>query len=371
MIVELVSALRASAKRAANVFSKQITVEGYPNTSPDLAVDYKHPLMWITAGDMASANIMLDHIRIRWLRENGDFRPKDEGAPKSANPAYQEFYAYPNGWIVRAAHKAGREDISSPGLKYLLALQDGKKGGFYTHAPEAQDGITDVITTAHLGLVCLEAGHRDRAVHAGNYLCDTIERQPSLKTGFYLRRDVSGECIVEFPSEAAPLYMISKTEPKQLYFMIAYPIAYLVELHKITGDEQFLVGAKLYAEFALSCHESVLSCEFSHKLAWALSELYCLVSEPQYLEAIKRISDYFISMQDAGGLWFSDDPLKCYDQSAEIVCWFLEISKNLEPKKKLEVSSGCAFFGADAAEGKEQDTAACVYAKAAFGNTFG
>jgi len=333
MIPELVAALRASAKRAASVFSERLTADGYVTAPRDLAVDYKHPLMWLAIGDVAKSNRVFDHIHAHWLRENGDFHPEDPCAPKSGNPAYQEFYAYTNGWIVRAANKAGRDDISAPGMEYLFALQDSGTGGFYTHAPEVGDGVTDVITTAHLGLVCLEAGHRDRAVHAGNYLCDTIAKQPSRKTGFYLRRDSSGECIVEFPGDAAPICMVSKTEPNQLYFMIAYPIAYLVELHKATGDEKYLVAARKYADFALSCHESVLACEFSHKLAWALSELYSLVPEPQYLEAVERITDYFISIQGEDGLWFSDDPLKCYDQSAEIVCWFVEIGNNVQSKK--------------------------------------
>ncbi len=335
MIPKLVAALRSSAKRAVAVFSERITAGGYAVAPRDLAVDYKHPLMWLAVGDMAKSNMALDHIHANWLLENGDFRPGAPDAPKSENPAYQEFYAYTNGWIVRAANKAGREDISVPGMKYLLALQDAETGGFYTHAPEVGDGVTDVITTAHLGLVCLETGHRDRATRAGDYLCDTLTMQPSLKAGFYLRRDTAGECMVEFPGDAAPICMISKTEPNQLYFMIAYPIAYLVELHKATGNEKYMAAAKGYTDYALCCHESVLACEISHKLAWALLELYILVPDPQYLEAVKRITDYFTSIQHEDGLWFSDDPLKCYDQSAEIVCWFIEISNRLEAKKNL------------------------------------
>ena len=131
-----------------------------------------------------------------------------------------------------------------------------------------------------------------------------------------------------------------------------------------------MVAAKEYADFALGCHESVLACEFSHKLAWALSELYSLIPEPQYLEAVKRITDYFISIQREDGLWFSDDPLKCYDQSAEIVCWFIEIANNLQPKKKLDLGSGRAFFGADAGEGKLKVEAECVKDGSAFDKTF-
>ena len=335
MITELTEELKESAKRATSFFSRKITPEGYPKVLRDIAIDYKHPLMWIIVGDMVRANQMLEHVRNFWLRKNGDFKPLGEGIPKSMNPAYQEFYAYTNGWIVRAANKALRDDISIPGVKYLLNLQSVKTGGFYTHDPLINDGITDVLTTAHLGFVCLEAGYCDNAVYAGDYLCVSIEMQPNLEIGFYLRRNASGESVVKPPDEAALIYLVSKNKPNQLYFMVAYPIAFLVELYKVTSDEKYLQAAKSYAEFLLGCHKSVLSCEFSHKLAWALSNLYSVVPDLRYLDTIKHITDYFISIQEENGLWFSDESLKCYDQSAEIVCWFLEIAANLELSKSL------------------------------------
>ena len=332
MLTELITVLRTSASKASSLFISRMSATGVYPVKEDLAAYFKHPLMYFTLGEVERANQILSYIASKYLREEGDFF-SEEGGPKSENPAYQEFYAYINGWIIIAASKLNREDIIVPGLAYLSALQDLKTGGFYTHNPKLKDGITDVITAAHIGLVHLEAKKIAEAIAAGNYLCETLSIQPKLDSIFYLRRDAAGSCIVEFPKEETSICVINKFEPNQLYFMIAYPISYLVELYKITKDSKYIEAAREYAAFALTCHESVFSSEYSHKLAWALSELYKFFPESTYLEAIKRIIDYFISIQDKDGLWFSDDELKCYDQSAEIICWFTKIRNNLESKK--------------------------------------
>lgn len=336
MLTELIATLRASAQRASEVFiSRMIAGGAYSSVKEDLAVYYKHPMMYLSLRDYERAMASTNHIVMRYLRENGDFSSVEKGTPKSSNPAYQEFYAYTNGWIVRAANKLGREDITTPCLSHLTTLQDSKTGGFYTHDPNANDGITDVITTAHLGLVHLESGRLDVAIAAGDYLKETLNMQPKIEYKFYLRRDISGNCVTKFPNEAILFNLVNKSDPNQLYFMIAYPMAFLVELHKMTEESKYLETARGYADFAFGCHETVFSCEFSNKLAWALSKLYAFMPESMYLDAIRKITQYFISTQGEDSLWFSEDFLKCYDQSAEIVCWFMEISDNLESKDIL------------------------------------
>src|SRR3990167_9365624 len=288
MLTELITVLRTSASKASSLFISRMSATGVYPVKEDLAAYFKHPLMYFTLGEVERANQILSYIASKYLREEGDFF-SEEGGPKSENPAYQEFYAYINGWIIIAASKLNREDIIVPGLAYLSALQDLKTGGFYTHNPKLKDGITDVITAAHIGLVHLEAKKIAEAIAAGNYLCETLSIQPKLDSIFYLRRDAAGSCIVEFPKEETSICVINKFE------------------------------------------------------------LYKFFPESTYLEAIKRIIDYFISIQDKDGLWFSDDELKCYDQSAEIICWFTKIRNNLESKKKLDAESRSViergFFG--------------------------
>ena len=329
MLIKLIAALRTSYREAYATFANKLSADGtYPEIE-DIAIYYKHPLMYQLFGDENKANKILDHIKQTYLRDNGDFLPQG-GETKSSNLIYQEFYAYTNGWIIRAANKLHKDHIIHLGLGYLTTFENIKNGGFYTHNPQNNDGITDAITTAHLGLVNLEVKNIITATAAGNYLCELQSIQPDLNLGFYLRRDREGSCITDFTTESTLIHIVKKNEPNQLYFMLAYPIAFLIELYKNTKHDKYLRVAEQYADFALSCHPSVLACEFSHKLAWALSSLYEFNPKETYLQAVDKIVSFFISLQDQEKLWFSNDPLKCYDQSAEIICWFIEIAAILE-----------------------------------------
>lgn len=336
IIEDLRRELRTSIEKVSGAFRRSWLENGqYSEVLEDIAFYYKHPLMWDLLGEKAKANLVLNHIQAHYFREDGDFFPKEGSTKKSKNEAYQEFYTYTNGWIVRAAQQCGRADIASPGLAYLSTFFDARTGGFYTHLPGV-DGITDVITTAHLGLIHLEGKKLSKACAAGDYLVQTLTEQPDLAAGFYLRRDASGKSVLEFPSDAAAIFIVDKAKPEQLYFMIAYPIAYLAKLYEATNEKKYLNAAHAYAAFALACNESVFHCEFSHKLAWGLAELYKIDPKPTYLEAINKITHYFISEQGTDGLWFSAQPLKCYDQSAEIACWFMEIENSLGYRRTKE-----------------------------------
>ena len=209
-------------------------------------------------------------------------------------------------------------------------------GGFLTHDVSSEDGVTDAITTAHLGLAMLEAGKVDIATQAGKYLISLLNKQPNLEEGFYLRQNAEGKLLTEFSDDQRALVFIDTQKENQLYFMLAYPVAFLTLLEKSTKatwtavTPPYIKTAIEYMNFLLSCHESVYSSEFSHKVAWACSLLYTVVQDKRYIEMIDRISQAFIDKQDQSGLWYKDDPLKSYDQSAEIGLWFSEIRRNLE-----------------------------------------
>ena len=336
---DLSEQLSVSVNRALSFFLTSLSDDGVYTSAPeDIAVYYKHPMMYWLAGNILKADRIMSHIKITYLQSSGDFFPKNtEEDVKSLNRAYQEFYAYTNGWVVRAAYQLERKDIAASALPYLLRYQDNATGGFYTHNIKNQDGVTDVITTAHIGLVSLEAGYKNEAIRAGDYLCETLRLQPNLARGFYLRRGAYGECVTAFDKQAAPMFFIDKAKENQLYFMIAYPIAFLTELYQSTQLQKYLDSAIAYADFALACHPSVFSCELSHKLAWALIKLYEVTEKDYYFDASKCICEYFMAQQDRSGLWYSNDLVKSYDQSAEIVCWFSDIVctlKNMAEKKK-------------------------------------
>ena len=171
-----------------------------------------------------------------------------------------------------------------------------------------------------------------QAHSAGQYLIDMYNKQPELDKHFYLRSSRQGQLLTQFSREQAPLYTVETDQDNQLYFMLGYPCAYLALLYQATGSQLYLDTAVDYFQFVLNCQHALLSLN-SHKLAWAASLLYRLAGpDPQYLNAIATITDHFIKQQDNQGLWYTadNDPIKVYDQSAEIACWFLYIQSNLK-----------------------------------------
>ena len=98
-----------------------------------------------------------------------------------------------------------------------------------------------------------------------------------------------------------------------------------------TKDGKYLEAAKIYANFALQCNESVFCSNFSHKLGWGLSLLYKHNPDERYINAIERIADHFKELQGEEGIWFYPaDVNTAFDQSAEITLWMMEITQNLK-----------------------------------------
>jgi hypothetical protein len=217
----LCAKLAESAEQVISFLESKLQKDGsYGTEAKDIACYFKSPMLFLTGDRPHSADAVLNHIQTEFMIVDGDFRNSPD--TRSANGAYNEYASYMNGWIVRAAHRRGRTNISEPGYNYLKQYNLGENAGFLTNDVKAQSGVTDVLTAAHHGLVNLEMENMDIAISAGNYLCKALSRQPNLSEGFYLRRDKQGEVITQFSKEQAAFSFVSATEPNQLHFMIGY-----------------------------------------------------------------------------------------------------------------------------------------------------
>ncbi|AIT63682.1 hypothetical protein [Coxiella burnetii] len=332
-MLELCEKLSESALRTIQFFESQLKGDGsYGKEADDLSCYYKSPMMFILANRYHLAAKVLGYIHTKYMSKNGDFKTKP--SLKSIKPEYSEYWSYINGWIVRAAQKLDLNEISNPAYQYLLSFNTGNNKGFLTTL-SSNKNITDVLTTAHHGLINLERGQLATAISAANYLCDAIKNQPA-KGIFYLRFDSSGNAVVDFPKGQASFYSIDSNNSDQLYFMIGYPCAFLALMYKETKEKKYLNNAIAYFEFSATCH-GVFESNFSHKIAWAASILYQLTGKEQYLYSTEKICNYFLNIQGEDGLWYSNsDIYTAYDQSTEIACWFLDISNTLRPKKAFE-----------------------------------
>ncbi|CAF3294222.1 unnamed protein product [Rotaria sp. Silwood2] len=324
MTKSLAQNLFKSATKIVDYFLNDLQSNGsYRTEAKDLACYFKSPMMFISARNEKQANNILDYIKNIFLF-NGDFLTTID--KKSDQPEYIEYWVYINGWIVRAAQKLNRTDITDSAYNYLDAYSY-ENGGYLTNKNETNNnGITDILTTAHLGLLQLEHGNIERAIKAGNYLLKVFEKQSDLTNGLYLRLDKNDNLITNYSSEMSWAYIVRKNEPQQAYFMIGYPIGFLVLLYEKTNDKKFLQGAKDYMNFALTCNEHVYSSNMSHKLAWSAALLYKYddTLKEKYLDAIEKITTSLINQQSEQGI-FPGSINSSYDQSAEVAFWLLEI----------------------------------------------
>jgi hypothetical protein len=318
-----------AAERAVGWLSERLAEDGsFGPQADDVACYYKSPYLLALAGRPRDAGRLLDQVQRRFMREDGDFA--SAGDRKSANAAFQEYWAYPNGWIALGSLRLGRIDVAYPASAYLRA-HDAPCGGFYTHRRAADaDDVVDALTTAHLGLLALSFGDVRRAERAGAYLARLLDAQPDLDRGLYLRTASGGRIIDDFPADAAVFHVVSRVEPDQAYFMVGYPIAFLSRLAEATGDRGHLRTARDYLDFALSCEGNLRSSPLSHKVAWGAAILGRVAAEPQAIAVSKEIAAFLLDIQDAGGGWLpSEPPHTSFDQTAEIAIWMQEIAVEL------------------------------------------
>jgi hypothetical protein len=318
-----------AADRAVGWLSDQLGEDGsFGPQADDLACYYKSPYLLALSGRARDAGRLLDHVQRRFMREDGDFT--SAGDRKSANGAFQEYWAYPNGWIALGSLRLGRADVAYPAIDYLRA-HGASCGGWYTHRRTADgDDVVDALTTAHLGLLALSIGDVRRAERAGEYLARLLDAQPDLDRGLYLRTDSGGRIVDEFPADAAVFHLVSRVEPDQAYFMIGYPIAFLARLAEATGGHGHLRAARGYLGFALSCAGNLRASPLSHKVAWGAAVLGRVASEPRAIALAQQIAEFLVEIQDEGGAWLrSEPPHTSFDQTAEIAIWMQEIAVEL------------------------------------------
>jgi hypothetical protein len=330
-IKQLVAKLSTSVAQTISFFESQLNNDGsYDKIIQDIACYFKSPMLFLAANKLEKASLLLNYIKNNFMLSNGDFCTNNK--IKSINPAYNEYWSYTNGWILRAAIKLNFTDIIKKSSEYL-DLYHVKGRGFLTNCISENTETIDVLTVAHHGLVNLELDNLDTAILAGDYLFNIFDlQQDNINDGFFLRINKNGNLLREFSSDQKLFYCISKIEKNQLHFMIGYPSAFLTLLYLKTKNQKYLDLAKAYIDFSLSCDPSVYECNFSHKLAWAASLLYKATGDNQYLIIIDKMSNYFISNQ-CNGVWFKESLIDLYDQSAEIACWFIEIVNNIQSYK--------------------------------------
>lgn len=295
----------------------------------DLSCYYHVPTLLMLHGKWKRALTVLDFIKNQFMQPNGDFLSSKD--IKSENPAYCEFWNYMNGWIAVAAQRMGRFDISFPAWKFLDGFYNDQLGGWKPHRISNEEGVIDILSTAHLGLASLYFGNLDKAIACGSLLEKFFVEQKDLSK-FYLRMSSKGELIKNYPQEMAIFEHVNRHESNQPYFMIGYPIAFLIKLFQATSYPKYLEVAEYYFHWVYQCSGNLRAFFFSHKVAWGAALLAETTGSPQALELTRSIADYLVSTQDSNGSWLaSHEVLASCDQTVEIAIWLTEIANANEP----------------------------------------
>lgn len=326
-------AFLAASDKALKFLHTKLTSKEYQHQHQDIAFYFKGITALFLGGYTTHATSLLDYVKHTFLQPNGDIiSPNLENGKKSANEAYNEFWCYVNGWVAMAAQRMGRFDVATPVFNYMKTFAHPSLGGSTLKGPfnEAGGNICDVLSSSHLGLAALYFGDTNLAVSCGKFVTDIIQKQNE-EGKFYLRVDDSGVLVKDFPAEAAIFHVVSATEPNQAFFMLGYPMAFLVKLYQFTGNKSYTNAAEEIFEFCSCCHESIYSFHLAHKVAWGASLLASVcesdAQRERYLQMSKRIADYLVSLQsEEGTLLKGSTEIDNIDQSSEISIWLREIA---------------------------------------------
>lgn len=330
-----------SIYRASRWLVSQQKNDGAFRTINDITAYYKAPWAFTCVGNLSAAYLTLDFIKTNLMKENGDF---GNAGTKSQDVYMREYYIYPNGWIVMAAHRLGRFDISLPGFRFILNFFNETNGGCCTKQEynAGDSNEVDIISTANFGLTCLYLGYLKKAIHAGECLLKFIEIQPKPEKFFYLRINNNGELITDIPNKNVRFYVIDFSLPDQDYFHIGYSAAFLSKLFTATKMEKYLEGAIKYLKVIFPYQEKVCLSLKSGKIGWCASLLYSITREIKYLDISKMVINTLASSQKEG-CWTlkHNQPLYCtLDATSEFIIWLNEISANiLEKSLTLERSN--------------------------------
>ena len=336
--------LRDASDRSAGFVVRHVSSSGSMEVAgcrvEDLAAYYKAPSALLLAGRKDLADKVLSHALESFATEcEGDFAT-GKGVGKTANDALRLYDPYINGWLALCALRLERHEAAASISRWLDKFEHPSLGGYmlqpYSAAGENQ---VDLLLTSHIGMAHLESGDLARARRCGDSIMRQLEahysrsgEQRQLGPRAFLRfSDRSMAVVDQYPEDQKPFHVVDATEPHQLYFMVGYPIAYLCKLVEATQEQLYIQGAVCLAEFCASCHESMYSFHFAHKVAWAAACLARLTGDKWLYGMSIRVASSLLDSQDpeTGGFLPGDPIHDRIDQTAELSMWLRDVARML------------------------------------------
>jgi hypothetical protein len=224
----------------------------------DLRAYYKTPCAFHNNGLFAEADLVLDHLERRYLRESGDL--DGEGVPW-----FSIYRTYPHSWICFAAALRERHALAQQLAGFIVSWHNPASGGFY--AGEARD-LEEIMTTSMAGIALLHAGRIDIAEAAGAWLRNLWRQQPDLvQQGLYTACR-NGVLITEYAEAEAAGFLVDVRKSRQWYFQYGIAAALLTSLAKVTGKQEWRTLADGFLSASSHAAEDRYKTPQSGKISW-------------------------------------------------------------------------------------------------------
>lgn len=254
----------------------------------DLRAYYKTPCAFHNNGLVGEADLVLDHIEQRYLREGGDL--DGEGVPWFAI-----YRTYPHSWICFAATQRGRTALAQRLADFIAAWHNPASGGFF--AGETRD-VEEVMTTSMAGIALLFAGRIEQAKAAGEWLRNLWKQQPDLVNNGLYTSCRNGLLITEYPEADSAGCLVDVRKTRQWYFQYGIAAALLTQLTKHTGDQEWLALARQFLQASGHAAADRYRTPQSGKIGWG-------AAWAGDLDLSATIVDGLCALQNGDGSWLA------------------------------------------------------------------
>ena len=333
---EKIKQYRASAARGLDFMLKNFNHDGsFKGTEHMVAGAYKAPMVFHAAGKKAEANLALDYMAGRFLRD-GDFHSGhcDISQPMTDN--------YRNAWLCWGSHALGRPEIWQPAADYLESCVNPDLGGMPGRKEYHQhEAILDWGCSA-LSIVGLtHAGRLDGARQCARFLVNMLDTQPEPENKLYLRKGWDGKLYHHFPNHMATDFVVEFQKPDQVVWYFGAAMAGLGYLYLATKEQEWLDTAERIFALTKKCRPEVYTLLTSAKIGWGCSVLYRATGRQVYADTMVTVADHVAATQEAAGGWvryplFPDwdrqPPVLGVDVSLERTIWLNFIADSLAGK---------------------------------------
>jgi hypothetical protein len=300
----------------------------------DPKVDAFYKACWSLSevGQSAAAHRTLDYIYNHLLTPEGEFLTGNSDAVL----AMLGQIPYMNSYIITGSFRAGRYEIGTPAISFLLTKQSPDHGGFYTRlSRDGAKNMSDTMSSSSAGIACLTAGKIEAARRVADYLAHLISLQPEPHDLFFDTINEDGHLYVDVKDDGdAYLRVIDTRKPDQCWFAMGLPFTFLVLLGSATNESRYRNLAQWYFDFQQRCI-SPWDGWSSGKAGWGCAMLYRMTGEAGYRDIALRVAKFIMERQSTDGSWRSGMSKRSklinadFDLTGECTLWLSLISANL------------------------------------------